>query len=277
MTYHAIAAAATFLAARTGVSRHDALLVLGSGLGDYAETLPDAITIAYEDVPGFPVPKVTGHGGSLVSAPIGDRRLLVMSGRVHAYEGWELSEVVFGVRTAIKSGAGRVLLTNAAGGVNPAYAPGDFVIISDHLNLTGRNPLIGPNDDRLGPRFPDLTNAYTAGLRWDLATVFTELGVPFHEGVYAWFIGPTYETPAEVEMARRLGADLVGMSTVPEVIAASHMGAQVAAISLVTNLAAGISPTPLTHAEVTETAAKARTTFTSVLDQFIPLLVAPDD
>lgn len=277
MNYHAIAAAAAFITARTGVSKHDALVVLGSGLGEYAENLPDALAIPYEDVPGFPVPTVTGHGGSLISAPIGDRRLLVMSGRVHAYEGWQMSDVVFGVRTAIKAGAERVLLTNAAGGINPAFSPGDLVIISDHLNLTGMNPLTGPNDDRLGPRFLDLTSAYTVGMRWDLAAVFADLDLPVHEGVYAWFLGPTYETPAEVQMARAMGADLVGMSTVPEVIAANHMGAKVAAISLVTNLAAGISPTPLSHTEVTDTAARTRATFTKVLDRFLPILVAPDE
>ncbi len=277
MSYHAIAAAAAFLTARTGVSQHDALVVLGSGLGEYAEQLPDAVRIPYEDVPGFPVPKVTGHGGSLISAPICDRRLLVMSGRVHAYEGWPMSDVVFGVRTAIKAGARRVLLTNAAGGINPAFSPGDLIIISDHLNLSGMNPLTGPNDDRLGPRFLDLTNAYTAGLRWDLAAVLTDLDLPVHEGVYAWFLGPTYETPAEVTMARTMGADLVGMSTVPEVIAANHMGAEVAAISLVTNLAAGISPKPLSHTDVTATAERTRATFTKVLDRFLPILVAHDD
>ncbi len=276
MNYHAIAAAAAFVTARTGVAVHDALLVLGSGLGGYARDLPDAVTIPYEDVPGFPVPKVSGHDASLVSAPVGDGRLLVMSGRVHAYEGWGLDDVVFGVRTAIKAGARRVLLTNAAGGVNPVYTPGDLVIVTDHLNLSGLNPLVGPNDDRLGPRFLDLTNAYTAGLRWDLAAVFADQGLPLHEGVYAWFLGPTYETPAEVRMARDLGADLVGMSTVPEVIAANHMGAEVACISLVTNLAAGISPTPLSHTEVTETAARARVKFADVLDAFLPQLVAPE-
>ncbi len=277
MNYHAIAAAAAFITARTGVSKHDALVVLGSGLGEYAENLSDALAIPYEDVPGFPVPTVTGHGGSLISAPIGDRRLLVMSGRVHAYEGWQMSDVVFGVRTAIKAGAERVLLTNAAGGINPAFSPGDLVIISDHLNLTGMNPLTGPNDNRLGPRFLDLTNAYTVGMRWDLAAVFADLDLPVHEGVYAWFLGPTYETPAEIQMAKTMGADLVGMSTVPEVIAANHMGAKVAAISLVTNLAAGISPTPLSHTEVTDTAERTRATFTRVLDRFLPILVAPEE
>ena len=274
MNYHAIAAAAAFLAARTGIDRHDAVVVLGSGLGDYAASLPNAVAIDYEDVPGFPVPRVTGHGGTLVSAAIEDKRLLVLSGRVHAYEGWDMSDIVFGIRTAVTAGARRVLLTNAAGGVNDDYSPGDLVIISYHINFTGLNPLIGPNDDRLGPRFPDLSGTYTAGLRWDLAAIFSDAGLAAHEGTYAWFLGPSYETPAEVRMARAAGADLVGMSTVPEAIAAAHMGAEVAGISLVTNLAAGISPTPLSHDEVTSTAERARTTFTNVLDQFLPILVS---
>ncbi|NHZ71061.1 MAG: purine-nucleoside phosphorylase [Proteobacteria bacterium] len=273
MNYHEIAAAAAFLSARTGIEQHDAVVVLGSGLGDYVSTLVDSITIPYEDVPGFPVPRVAGHGGTLVSAPIGDKSLLILAGRVHAYEGWDMSDIVFGIRTAVTAGARRVLLTNAAGGVNKDYAPGDLVIISDHINLTGLNPLVGPNDDRLGPRFPDMTATYTAGLRWDLASVFKDIGIPAHEGTYAWFLGPTYETPAEVRMARTLGADLVGMSTVPEAIAAAHMGAEVAAISLVTNLAAGIAATPLSHEEVTETAAGARSKVTEVLNRFLPLLV----
>ncbi|MFV1999044.1 MAG: purine-nucleoside phosphorylase [Acidimicrobiia bacterium] len=274
MNYHAIAAAAAFLAARTGIDRHDAVVVLGSGLGDYAASLPDAVAIDYADVPGFPVPRVTGHGGTLVSAAIEGKRLLVLSGRVHAYEGWEMSDIVFGIRTAVTAGAKRVLLTNAAGGVNDDYSPGDLVIISDHINFTGLNPLIGHNDDRLGPRFPDLSSTYTAGLRWDLAAIFSDAGLAAHEGTYAWFLGPSYETPAEVRMARGAGADLVGMSTVPEAIAAAHMGAEVAGISLVTNLAAGISPTPLSHGEVTSTAERARATFTNVLDQFLPILVS---
>lgn len=274
MNYHAIAAAAAFLAARTGVERHDAVLVLGSGLGDYATAIPDAVAIEYGDVPGFPVPRVKGHGGILVSAPIDDKRLLVLSGRVHAYEGWDMSDIVFGIRTAVTAGATRVLLTNAAGAINEDYAPGDLVIISDHINFTGLNPLVGQNDDRLGPRFPDLSRTYTAGLRWDLAAVLSDAGLPDHEGTYGWFLGPSYETPAEVQMARTAGADLVGMSTVPEAIAAAHMGAEVAGISLVTNLAAGISPTPLSHDEVTLAGERARNTFTNVLDRFLPVLVS---
>ena len=274
MNYEETTQAAAFIADATGFDTHDAALVLGSGLGDYAASLPDAVVVPYADIPGFPVPQVVGHGGSLISAPVGDGRILILSGRVHTYEGWEMDEVVFGVRAVIASGAKRVMLTNAAGGVNASYSPGDLVLIKDHLNLTGRNPLLGLNDDRLGPRFPDLSTVYTPRLRSELAKVFTDVGITPHEGTYAWFLGPTYETPAEVQMGRTLGADLVGMSTVPEAIAARHMGAEVAGISLVTNLAAGISPTPLSHDEVTETAAKAKETFTAVLDAYLPTFVS---
>lgn len=274
MNYEEITRAAAFIADATGSPSHDAALVLGSGLGDYAASLPDAVVVPYADIPGFPVPQVVGHGGSLISAPVGDGRILVLAGRVHTYEGWEMDEVVFGVRTVIASGAKRVLVTNAAGGVNASFSPGDLVIIKDHLNLTGRNPLLGRNDDRLGPRFPDMSTVYTPALRTELAGVFTDVGITPFEGVYAWFLGPTYETPAEVQMARTMGADLVGMSTAPEAIAARHMGVEVAGISLVTNLAAGISATPLSHDEVTETAAQAKTTFTAVLDAHLPVFVS---
>lgn len=270
MNYESITRAAEFIAEATGVQRHDAALVLGSGLGDYATSMADAKVVPYSDIPGFPVPQVVGHGGSLVSVPMGDRSLLILSGRVHAYEGWAMDDVVFGARTAVAAGARRLLLTNAAGGVNADYTPGDLVIIKDHLNLTGWNPLLGPNDDRLGPRFPDMSTVYTPSLRQNLADVFTETGIRPLQGTYAWFSGPTYETPAEVQMARIMGGDLVGMSTVPEAIAARHMGADVLGISLVTNLAAGISEAPLSHYEVTETAAKARDTFTAVLDAYLP-------
>lgn len=277
MNYHTLMAAAASIRARTGIDTHDAAVVLGSGLGSYASTLQDSIEIPYADIAGFPITNVAGHSGSLFSAPIGDRRVLMFAGRVHTCEGWEMDDVVFGVRTAVACGARRVLLTNAAGGVAEEFSAGDLVIISDHLNLAGRNPLVGANDERLGPRFPDMTDVYNPALRAALANTFRDVGITPHEGVYAWFLGPTYETPAEVQMAKRMGADLVGMSTAPEAIAIRHMGAEVVGISLVTNLAAGISPVPLSHKEVTETAAIARSTFTSVIDRFLPTLVADTD
>jgi purine-nucleoside phosphorylase len=185
-----------------------------------------------------------------------------------------MEDIVFGVRCAVLSGCETVALTNAAGGVGDGLAPGDLVLITDHLNLTGRNPLVGDNDDRLGPRFPDMSTVYPPGLREIAHSSAEAAGVELTEGVYAWFLGPSYETPAEVQMAKRLGADLVGMSTVPEAIAAHHMGAAVLGISLVTNLAAGISDTPLSHDEVQETAAAARNRFTTLVDRLLEDLAA---
>jgi purine-nucleoside phosphorylase len=274
MTYEAIERAKQSIAAATGRESHSTAIVLGSGLSGYASTLPGAIEVPYDDIPGFPVPKVEGHSGSLFSAELGGRPVMVLAGRVHAYEGWDLPDVVFAVRTAISSGCSVVALTNAAGGVGNGMAPGDLVLIRDHLNLTGRNPLYGANDARLGPRFPDMTGVYTERLRAVARAAGAEVGVDLREGVYAWFLGPSYETPAEVQMAKTLGADLVGMSTVPEAIAARHMGADVLGMSLVTNLAAGISDTPLSHEEVTETADAARERFTRLLDALLPRLAA---
>jgi len=272
VSYHTIKAAAAVIAAKTQRETHTAAVVLGSGLSDYARTLDGAIEMPYEAIPEFPVPRVVGHGGSLFSVPVGENYILLFAGRVHLYEGWSMDEVVFGVRTAVATGAERILLTNAAGGVNDAFHPGTLVTISDHLNLTARNPLIGPNDARLGPRFPDMSTVYSLRMRTELARILRSHELPVHEGVYAWFTGPTYETPAEVEMAKRMGADLVGMSTVPEAIAAKHMGADVAGLSLVTNYAAGISGDPLSHDDVTETATKARAQFSNVIDAFLPML-----
>jgi len=272
MNHDEIRTAAQVIADRSGRDAHRVAVVLGSGLGEYAAKLPEAVQIPYRDLAGFPVPQVEGHAGSLVSATAGAAPVLVLSGRVHAYEGWTLDEVVFGVRVAVACGAETVVLTNAAGGVGERLMPGDLVLIRDHINLAARNPLVGRNDDRLGPRFPDMSTVYPAELR-DLARrIGHRVGVDLREGVYAWFLGPSYETPAEVQMAKALGADLVGMSTVPEAIAARHMGARVLGISLVTNLAAGISPTPLSHEEVTETAAAARGRFTALLDGLLPEL-----
>ena len=273
MTYEAITAAAADIARRTGRPSHRLAVVLGSGLSAYAASLPGAVEVPYREIPGFPIPKVEGHSGSLFSADLGGAGVMILAGRVHSYEGWDLSDVVFAVRTAVASACATVVLTNAAGGVGDGMAPGDLVLIRDHVNLTARNPLAGPNDDRLGPRFPDMSSVYPGELR-DLARrVGRRVGVTLGEGVYAWFPGPSYETPAEVQMAKRLGADLVGMSTVPEAIAVRHMGGRVLGISLVTNLAAGISPTPLSHEEVTATADAARERFTRLLDALLPELM----
>jgi len=240
---------------------------------DFGADLPAAIGIAYSEV-GLPVPSVEGHGGELVSVEIGGVGCLLFRGRVHLYEGRSLAEVVTGVRVAIAVGCGVVVLTNAAGGLGEGLSPGDLVLISDHLNLSGNNPLLGPNDPRLGPRFPDLTDLYDTELRTIAGQVGEEVGVALKGGVYAWLSGPSYETPAEIQMVRSLGADLVGMSTVPEAIAARHMGAKVLGISLVTNLAAGISAVPLSHAEVTATAAASRDRFTRLLLALLPRLRA---
>jgi purine-nucleoside phosphorylase len=272
MTYEALATARDAIGESTGRPQHRLAIVLGSGLSAYASALPGAVEVPYADIPGFPSPKVAGHAGSLFSVELGSGPAMILAGRVHTYEGWEMPDVVFAVRTAVLAGCRTIALTNAAGGVGDGFEPGDLVLIRDHLNLTGRNPLTGPNDDRLGPRFPDMSTVYPERLRKTAKSVGDQVDVPLKEGVYAWFLGPSYETPAEVQMAKRLGADLVGMSTVPEAIAARHMGAEVLGISLVTNLAAGISPTPLSHEEVTDTANQARERFTRLLDALLPEL-----
>ena len=274
MSYDELASAAAVVRERTGAGDHQVALVLGSGLGDYAASLPGAVRIPYQELPGFPVPRVEGHGGALFSAAAGEGQVLVLSGRVHAYEGWPLEKVVFGVRMAVMCGCRTIVLTNAAGGVGEGLQPGDLVLIRDHLNLAARNPLLGPNDDRLGPRFPDMSEVYPAPLRDKARLAAARAGITLGEGVYAWFLGPSYETPSEVQMARRLGADLVGMSTVPEAVAARHMGAAVLGISLVTNLAAGMSAVPLSHREVQETATASRDRFAALLDALLPALVA---
>ena len=274
MNYDRLAKAAAAIADATGRERHDAAVVLGSGLSKFASGLTDAVAIPYTEVPEFPTPSVAGHGGTLYSVASGDGAALLFAGRVHTYEGWELEDVVFGVRTAALAGCTRVLLTNAAGGAGEGLHPGDLVSISDHLNLAGRNPLVGANDARIGPRFPDMSKVYSTEMRSLIRSSFDDAGVPYKEGVYAWFLGPSYETPAEVQMAKRAGADLVGMSTVPEAVALRHMGAEVGGISLVTNYAAGITDQPLSHEEVTETATKAMGRFQAVLESLLPLLTS---
>ena len=225
-------------------------LVLGSGMGALAGRFEGAVSIAYEQIPEFAAASVAGHAGQLVVGTLGGVPVAAMQGRVHAYEGWSAEEVTFGVRLLAATGVRALLLTNAAGAVNPGFAVGQLVHITDHLNLTGLNPLTGPNDDRIGPRFLDMTEPYDPRLGALLDASAARLGIPLGAGVYAGLAGPSYETPAEVRMLRTLGADLVGMSTVLEVIAARHAGLRVSAISLVTNLAAGLAGKPLSHADV---------------------------
>ncbi|HKZ24558.1 MAG TPA: purine-nucleoside phosphorylase [Acidimicrobiia bacterium] len=272
MSYEDLEAAAASIAETTGRARHSTVVILGSGLGAYPQTLAGAKAVPYRHIPGFPVPQVSGHAGTLYSAQMGETVVLLLAGRAHAYEGHSMEAVVFAVRSCILAGCRRVVLTNAAGGCRDGLAPGDLVLITDHLNLSGRNPLVGPNDDRLGPRFPDQSYVYTPSLRALALEVGRKVGVTLKEGVYAWLLGPTYETPAEIRMLRTLGADLVGMSTVPEAIAARHMGADILGISLVTNLAAGLSPARLAHEEVQETANQASNRFTRLLNALLPRL-----
>jgi purine-nucleoside phosphorylase len=248
-------------------------VVLGSGLSGFADRLEGATVVPYAEIPGFPVSKVQGHPGQLVvgdlPAPGGGVRVAAMCGRVHGYEGWTAEDVGFGARVLCALGAQLLVVTNASGGLDPAFAPGDLVRITDHLNLSGLNPLVGENDEKIGPRFPDLSEAYDTRLGAILDDAAAALGIPLRRGVYACMLGPSYETPAEVRMLRALGADLVGMSTVPEVIAARHMGVPVCGVSVVTNLAAGLSPRPLSHAEVSDTAERVRERLGALLAEFL--------
>jgi purine-nucleoside phosphorylase len=246
-------------------------LILGSGLGAFADTLADRVALPFDRIPGFPPSTVAGHAGNLV---FGRRAVsvLALQGRVHHYEGHDLARVAFPARVLIASGCRTLVITNAAGGVDTTLRPGEIVIIRDHLNLMGSSPLRGPNDERLGPRFPDMTTAYDPELRALAAAAGRDVGLTLREGVYAGLPGPQYETPAEVRMLRALGADLAGMSTVPEVIAAAHMGARVIGLSCCTNLAAGITPHKLSHAEVTETAARVRDQFAALLGRILDRL-----
>ncbi|MCS6914145.1 MAG: purine-nucleoside phosphorylase [Myxococcota bacterium] len=244
-------------------------LVLGSGLGEWADGLSDAVRMRYEDV-GLPPVTVPGHAGQLVHGrgPAGIE-VLALQGRIHRYEGHELAVLALPVQALVACGCRTLILTNAAGSLRQDLQPGQLVLISDHINFMGGSPLIGENDPALGPRFPDMSAVYDPGLRALAQEAGRAIGLPLASGVYAALTGPQYETPAEIRMLRTLGADLVGMSTVPEAIAARHMGARVLGLSCVTNLAAGLSATPLSHAEVTETAARARGDFARLLDAIL--------
>lgn len=247
-------------------------IVLGSGLGGFAEALEDPFTIRYEDVPNWPASTAVGHEGKLIHGRLGKLHVVCLSGRAHLYEGYTPQQVTFGVRVLGAMGVHSLILTNAAGGINLAFEQGTLVLISDHINLQGANPLVGPNIDSLGPRFPDMSHAYDERYRHLAKQVAAELGITLAEGVYAAVLGPSYETPAEIRFLRTIGADLVGMSTVPEVIVANHMGMRVIAISCVTNMAAGILPQKITHEEVLRTGERVRGTLVRLLRELVPRL-----
>lgn len=245
-------------------------IVLGSGLGPFADAVENPTVIPYEDIPGWPRSTAVGHAGKLVFGTINGRRVAVMSGRAHYYEGHSIDKCVLGVRVLAKLGARKVILTNAAGGIKLTYARGALVLITDHINLQGTNPLLGPNDDTLGPRFPDMTFAYSPRLRQLALDTAKKLSLHLDQGVYACLSGPTYETPAEIRYLRIIGADLVGMSTVPECIALNHMGAEVLGISCVTNMAAGITNEKINHEEVLETGREVRDRFIKLITAMLP-------
>jgi purine-nucleoside phosphorylase len=249
-------------------------VVLGSGLGAFGEQLAGARSVAFTDLPGLPPATVHGHAGRLVLGELSGVLVFAQQGRLHGYEGHDAATVAFPARVLGVLGARALVLTNAAGGISPELAPGDLMRITDHLNLTARNPLTGPNEEMLGPRFPDLSRAYSSELGDALELAARETGIALRRGVYAQLIGPSYETPAEVRMARLLGADAVGMSTVPEVIAAAQMGIPCCGISCITNQGAGVSPQPLRHEDVVAVARQVEIRFLQLLRAFLPRAAA---
>lgn len=262
-------AAAAWIRERAGRRAPEIALVLGSGLGGFFDRLTDAFTVAYADVPGWPATAVAGHAGRLGIGTLAGKTIAVLSGRVHMYEGHEMDRVVFATRVMARLGVRAIILTNAAGGINAAFGKGALMVIDDHINLLGRNPLTGPNDDRFGVRFPDMTEVYSARLRAIADAAAAGAGVPVQHGVYIAVPGPSYETPAEIRAFRTLGADAVGMSTVPEAIAARHMGVEVLGISCITNMAAGMLPETLSHEDVFEIAHRVQHAFTALLEGII--------
>lgn len=261
--------AASYIASRSSI-RPEIGLILGSGLGVLADSLEEAVTVDYSEIPHFPVSTVEGHAGELLLGKIGGRPVLLMKGRFHMYEGYQGETVTFPIRVMQKLGITGLLVTNAAGGVNTSYEPGDLMLISDHLNMTGTNPLIGPNHKKLGVRFPDMSEGYSKRLRAIAKEIAAAQGLKLQEGVYAGLLGPSYETPAEIRMLRVLGADAVGMSTVSEVVIARHSGIEVLGISCISNMAAGILDQPLSHEEVMETTDRVKQQFLKFVIQLIP-------
>ena len=247
-------------------------LILGSGLGELADTMHDRVSIPYGDIPNFPTSSVEGHAGNLVVGTFSGKPVVFLQGRVHYYEGWSAEEVTFAVRVLGLLGIGKLLVTNSAGGINRDFKAGDLMLITDHINLTGFNPLRGENDERFGPRFPDMSAAYHPQMRETIIRAAREMNIPLKAGVYAAMEGPSYETPAEIRMIAAIGGDAVGMSTVPETIVANHMGLQVGGISCISNLAAGISDRKLSHGEVKATANMVRETFAALVQKTVELL-----
>lgn len=247
-------------------------IILGSGLGDLADTLRDSVKIPYEELPYWPASKVVGHLGRLAIGSFGGKRVAALAGRVHLYEGHDAGSVVFATRVMARLGVTQIIVTNAAGGVNTAFPPGVLMIVDDHINLLGTNPLIGDNDDRFGPRFPDMSDVYSRRLRRIADEAAAAKGVTVTHGIYAACLGPSYETPAEIRYLRTIGADAVGMSTVPEAIAARHMNLEVLGISCISNMAAGVLPRPLNHEEVLETTRRVRGAFVALLEGIVERL-----
>ncbi len=247
-------------------------VVLGSGLGGLADDVRDRAELPYDEIPGWPVSTAVGHAGVLVLGTIDDVPLAVMRGRAHLYEGIGADHAVFGIRVLARLGVRTLVVTNAAGAIDDSYRPGQLVLISDHVNLTGTSPLVGPNDDSLGPRFPDMSDAYDPELRRVARDAAARVGLDVGEGVYGAWLGPQFETPAEIRFMRAIGADLAGMSTVPEVIAARHMGVRCLGISVVTNMAAGIEEGKLGHEEVLAVGAEAQPRLTALLREVLPAL-----
>jgi purine-nucleoside phosphorylase len=263
--------AAAFLRGRLG-SVPEVAAVLGSGLGSFAESLSEPTTIEYERIPYWPASHVVGHAGRLVAGTARGRRVLVLSGRAHFYEGHEMATVTFAMRVLGHLGIKVLMLTNAAGGINTRFGQGALMVIDDHINLLGTNPLIGPNEDRFGRRFPDMSEVYSRRLRGIADETARAIRLPIEHGVYIAVTGPSYETPAEIRAFRTLGADAVGMSTVPEAIVARHMGIEVLGISCISNMAAGILPQPLTEEEVIETTGRVRGQFIALLEGILERL-----
>src|SRR5262245_12244116 len=260
-------------AVRANVSRvPEVAIVLGSGLGDFAGTLGDAVSMPYASLPHWPQSRVIGHEGRLVVGTVRGRTIAALSGRCHAYEGHDLRTVTFAVRALGLLGVKVLILTNAAGGVNTSFSSGALMVIDDHINLLGSNPLVGPNDDRFGARFPDMTEVYAKRLRAIADRAGAAIGLTLPHGIYVALLGPSYETPAEIRYLRTIGVDAVGMSTVPEAIAARHMGIEVLGISCISNMAAGVLPQPLHHSEVLETTRRVRGQFISLLEAIVEQL-----